>query len=329
MSTRKVGIVGAGFIAKVHARAWAAIGLAPAAFLYAEPNIEEMLGYGATPFEQLEPFLDAVDVVDICAPTHLHAEFALAAAAAGRATICEMPLCLTTAEGRHVLEAFERAQVPLGVGHQLRFTPEYRRAREAVMEGRIGTLAVLRLARLSFAPKRGPDSWYADAAKSGGIFFDLMIHDLDYARWVGGEVSSVFARLARGPRAHAIALLQHSNGAITHVEASWAQPEPVFRTSFEIAGSTGIVSFDSDDTAPLVTRFHHAQALRTTGFGQVEMAADPFVLELAHFVDVVQGRAEAIMSGMDGVKAVEIAAACQESSATGKPVALGIDGEDV
>ena len=322
MIGRRVGIVGTGFIATKHAAAWKVIGAPPAAFLYAEPGITHLQRYQAEFFTELEPFLDAVDLVDICVPTDLHPQFALAAAQAGRSTICEKPLSLTVEEGIQVIEAFDRSNALFIVGHQLRFSPEYAAAREAIMAGKIGDPAVLRFSRLSFAPRRPAGSWFADPNKSGGILFDLMIHDLDLARWIAGDVVTVYARCSPGGPGHAIAILKHASGAISHLEASWSEPAPVFRTSFEIAGSKGMISYSSADTVPLSARLHVQGEAANTGLGSLDLAANPFELELRHFLDLVDKRIKPVLTARDGLLAVQLAVAARESVATGREVAI-------
>jgi predicted dehydrogenase len=276
---------------------------------------------GAEVHCDLDGFLAAVDAVDICTPSDTHVELALAAAAAGRPTLCEKPLSLEVDEALGVVTAFEQAGVLLQVAHVVRFFPEYVAAREAVARGEIGDPAVLRLSRLTFAPDRGADSWFADERRSGGLFFDLMIHDLDFARWVAGDVTTVYARATGGARSHGIAVLTHASGAISHVEASWAEPAPVFRTRLEIAGSRGIVSCDSDEAAPIVARLHRGAEAGTTALADVSLAANPFEAELEHFLDVVAG-GEPVITARDAVAAVQLAAAARISARDGVPVSV-------
>jgi predicted dehydrogenase len=325
VGTPRVGLIGTGFMGSVHAAAWRGIGTPVAAVLGTpggrrptDPALAD-----AELYTDLGAFLAAVDVVDICTPSDTHVALALAAAAAGRPTLCEKPLSLEVAEALGVVTAFERAGVPLQVAHVVRFFPEYVAAREAVVRGEIGDPAVLRLSRLTFAPDRGSDSWFADERRSGGLFFDLMIHDLDVARWLGGDVTQVYARASGGPRSHGIAVLTHASGAISHVEASWAEPAPVFRTRLEIAGSQGIITCDSDETAPIVARLHQGAESGTTALADVSLTANPFEAELTHFLDVVAGRTEPVLTPLDAVAAVQLAAAARVSARDG--VAVSID----
>ena len=320
----RVGLIGTGFMGSVHDAAWRSIGVPPAAIL--TRTRDKPLSAGASgaaeTFHDLDAFLRAVDVVDICTPSDTHADLALAAARAGKPTLCEKPLALDMQSSLDIVGAFSRAGVALQVAHVVRFSPEYVAVRQAVRLGDVGDPAVLRLSRRSFAPDRGPDSWFADERRSGGLFFDLMIHDLDYARWIAGDVRQVYARASGGARSHGIALLTHASGVISHIEASWAEPAPVFRTRVEIAGSRGLIGFDSDETTPIVAKLHGSSATATTALGDVGLAANPFEAELQHFLAVVEGMQEPVLSPLDAAAAVQLATAARRSAHHGVAVSI-------
>jgi predicted dehydrogenase len=323
MSRPRVGLIGTGFIGSVHLAAWRAIGV-PVDAILVRPGRQAAAGSaGAATFTDLDDFLLNVDVVDICTPSDTHVDLAIAAARAATPTLCEKPLAFDVSDGLRILDAFDHAGVPLQVAHVVRFSPEYLAVREAVRGGEIGDPAVIRASRLSFAPDRGPDSWFADDNRSGGLFFDLMIHDLDYVRWIAGDVTQVYARASGGSRSHGIAVLTHASGAISHVEASWAEPVPVFHTKVEVAGSRGIIGFDSDETAPIVTRLHRTDAAANTALVDVSLAANPFEAEVRHFLEVVEGRRRPVLTPLDAVAAVQVAAAARTSAREG--VAVSID----
>lgn len=321
-ASARVGLVGHGFMGTVHAAAWRAVGV-PVTDLLVRPGSRVPPEFADVAVHtELEAFLGAVGLVDICTPSDTHAALATAAAAAGRPTLCEKPLTLEVGDALEVVAAFERAGVPLQVAHVVRFFPEYAAARDAVLHGYIGEPAVIRLARLSFAPERGAESWFADETRSGGLFFDLMIHDLDYARWIGGDVTQIYARASGGPRSYAIAVLTHESGVISHVEASWAEPVPVFRTRIDIAGARGLLVFDSDETAPIVPRLHATGDVGNTALADIGLADNPFEAEVRHFLDVVEGRREPLLTPLDAVAAVQLAAAARKSAREGLPVSV-------
>ena len=132
-------------------------------------------------------------------------------------------------------------------------------AKAIVDRGEIGRVGVTRLTRCSFKPARNdPASWFHDTAKSGGMMFDLMIHDFDYARWISGDVVTVYAkhvidRFPDAPGDYALALLKHTNGAMTHVEGGWAYPVPMFRTALEIAGERGLIEHPAASSVAVIS----------------------------------------------------------------------------
>ncbi|NDL58216.1 Gfo/Idh/MocA family oxidoreductase [Phytoactinopolyspora mesophila] len=328
MSRTRIGIVGAGFMGSVHAAGWAACAdadLVAVTSTPGKPPTQLAEQYGMRACATLEELLDLVDVVDICAPTDLHYEITLAAAAAGRAVICEKPLARLPAHGAQMIEACREAGVPLLVAHVVRFFPEYAAAKASVDNREIGDPAVVRLTRATFQPAKPAGNWFVDEQRSGGLHLDLMIHDLDYARWVAGDVVTAYARSVRGARPaadvdHVAAILRHRSGAISHVEGSWAYPRPTFRTRGEIAGTTGVLEFDSDRSAPVrpVLRAHPEAG--DTPLPSSPLAEPPHTTQLRHFLAVLRDGAEPVVTAEDGLAALRIAAAVDESITTGRPV---------
>lgn len=325
----RIGIVGSGFMGRTHGAAWAHTPATVAGVLSADAASARALAQtcGAEVFEDLDALLDAVDVVDICTPTHLHDEQVIRAAARGKHVICEKPLALTAERAQEMARACQAAGVMLLVGHVVRFFPEYARAKEIVSRGEIGRVAVVRLTRASFKPMADqPTSWFHDPAKSGGMMMDLMIHDYDYARWVAGEVETVYAKNIRGrwpnaPADYALVVLRHTSGALSHIEGGWVYPKPIFRTALEIAGSGGLIEHPAESSTPL--GFY----LYQRGGDQPDIAVpasplseDPYTMEIKHFYNVLTGAETPRVTAQDGVESVRIAQAAIESARTGRPV---------
>jgi predicted dehydrogenase len=325
----RVGVAGAGFIAGVHATAWAAEGVT-LTIHDVEPERAVALAsrVDARVAASLDELLAGADVVDVCTPTHLHAAVAIAAANAGRHVICEKPIARTLPDAEGMVAAAERAGVRLFVAHVVRFFPEYVAARQAVLDGSIGNVGVIRLTRHSFRPRQPAGHWFFDHAKSGGIVLDLMIHDLDYARWLGGDVVAVQCRSVGidRPKAgvdHAVALLTHASGAISHVSASWGWAPPTFHTAFEIAGSHGLIEHDSEATAPIApSLLAGAGPGSVTALADTALNGDPFRQELAEFAATIRYGAPSRIGPEDGLEALRIALAADESARTGRVVRI-------
>ncbi len=352
----KIGLVGAGFMGRTHLAGWRSIGEEVVGLLrFDDPTIAELaVAEGLSVFDNVPDMATRCDVIDVCSPTFTHRDYVLAAVAAGTPIFCEKPLALSVEDGVSMVRAAEDAGVPLGVGHVLRYFPEYAAAARTVRSGDLGDPAVLRFSRCTFAPK---NAWYLDESRSGGVILDLMIHDLDFARHVGGDVKRVFASIDRGSDVsgrlapHAHALLTHTSGAISHVEGSWRMPQPEFLTSFEIAGSKALLIFDSRDTSsvsPIIGSIQRPLVAEATTAGpttsgsegpgrvgagdsdsaempDIPVAAspvseDPYALELLAFRNALRTGNPPPVDGREGLFAIQIALAAQRSARTGTPV---------
>jgi predicted dehydrogenase len=327
----KVGIVGVGFMGTTHAAGWAETPAKIIGFTAENQTEADKLAkqYQAKVYTSLDEMFPDVDVVDICSPTHLHHEMTLKAAAAGKHIVCEKPLARTTQQAQEMINVCRKAGVELLVAHVVRFFPEYALAHSAVAEGQIGKLGVVRLHRGSYRPKKPAGNWFLDEAKSGSILMDLMIHDYDYARWVAGDVESVFARRVTelhpdAPIDYGLVILSHKAGTISHIAGSWAYPPPTFITRFEIAGDRGLIEFDSDSTAPI-----HNLIMRTggsdtpdVGLPSSPVSESPYTTQIKEFYAALADGKPTRVDATDGLASVQIAEAALQSAHSGQPVQL-------
>ncbi len=326
----KIGIVGTGFMGTTHAAGWAETEAEIAGFVSKSTANAQTLAeqYNTKLYPDFDTMLGEVDVVDICTPTHLHHDMVLRAAAAGKHIVCEKPLARTVEQAQDMLAACKNAGVKLFVAHVVRFFPEYAQAKAIATSGEMGQPAVIRLKRGTFQPKKATDNWFVDIEKSGGMIMDLMIHDFDYARWVGGEVESVFAKNIGNSHPDApvdfgLAILTHRNGAISHVEGSWAYPPPLFRTRLEIAGSDGWLEADSDKMAAIGLHLHQSQTdAPDVPLPSSPLSESPYATQLKAFYEALVNDTPVPVTAEDGLAAVQIAAAAIESAQTGRAVTL-------
>ncbi|MBN9168730.1 MAG: Gfo/Idh/MocA family oxidoreductase, partial [Microbacterium sp.] len=171
--------------------------------------------------------------------------------------------------------------------------------------------------------------WYGAEELSGGIILDQMIHDLDQARWLAGEVESVFAQATRrsqGDPVHAAhVLLRHTSGAISSCAGVWGPPHLEFTTGFSVAGSLGRLEYSSSretelsfDLAPVATDGGHLPSLSA--------AVDPYALEVADFLRSLRTGSTPRVTAEDGHEAVRIAEAAVLSARTGQLVRVSETG---
>ncbi len=236
--------------------------------------------YGIQPHQQLADLLLGVDVLDICTPTDQHYEQALAAFNAGKHVVCEKPLARTVDEATRMIDAAGSAGCQLHVAHVLRWFEPYAEAHSAVSNNRLGVLRHVNLMR------RGPHPppskpWFSDLSRSGGVMLDLLIHDLDYARWMAGEVDNMTATFSAGT---ATIIMRHLSGVVTHIRGDWLAE--VFETSAELIGSAGSIVFSSRD--------------RKSG-------PDPYVLQAREIYDGLANGAPVRVTARDGLEALRLA----------------------
>lgn len=318
MTQLKIGLIGAGGIAGVHIAGWLQQGASITVYSRsgAAGLVEE---YGISEVDSLEALLAASDMVSILTPTTTHHEYAMAAIAAGLDVICEKPLAENTARAAEIANAAKAAGVRLFPAHVVRYFPEYVEAKEQLEQGRIGAPEVLRLSRASAAPAAG--SWFFDEAQAGGIVRDQMIHDLDQARWLAGEVVQVEAVQdpptveAMVPRpVSAKIFLTHESGAVSLLRGEWGPDTMPFHTSIAVEGDAGNWAFalpvavDSGDESP-------------AGVLPAQTPADsPYTLQIADFAAARVSGDPSRVTPYDGVMAVALADAAYASIISGGPV---------
>ncbi|RSN15558.1 gfo/Idh/MocA family oxidoreductase [Nonomuraea sp. WAC 01424] len=325
----RVGVVGTGFIGQVHAQAWARLDVDLRIWGRSGADAVATMS-GATRCDDFDDLLDSVDIVDICLPTDLHQPFALAAAARGRHVVCEKPLALTVTDAEAIAAACAEAGVGLYIGHVVRYYPEYHTVRSAVAQGKVGDVALVRLARESALPERAAGAWIFDEARSGGIIADLMSHDIDFASWLSGPVVRVYTKTLRVMSDlvddHAYAVLTHASGSLSHLTASWAQPAARFRTRIEVAGTSGMLAYDSDSAQTLTVSLRQETPVTGAGLpgrsGQVVLGDDPFTAQLRDFLAGIRTGTPARTSVQDSIATVRTIEAARESARTGRAVSL-------
>lgn len=319
----RVGLVGAGFMAQTHAAALRGLGVELVGVYASDGEMATKLAnqHEVRVFASLDELFSAVEVVDLCTPTDTHEDLTLKAASAGRHVICEKPISLTPEAGERMIAACEAAGVRLFIALVLRFFPQYRAARERVAAGAIGRPELLRLMRTSAPPAFGGD-WYFDPARSGGAMLDLLIHDLDYARWVAGEVAQVYAQQRQGGgRSYAQVVLSHASGALSLIEGGWAYPPGLFRTSLDLSGDAGLIEWSSD-AAPTLRLLGPPGDAQAAPLPRLDPRQDPYAAELAHALRCIETGEPFEVTPQDALAALKLSLAARESLRTGEAVGL-------
>ncbi|MEZ4632666.1 MAG: inositol 2-dehydrogenase [Deinococcales bacterium] len=187
------GVIGAGLIGSLHARNIASriAGASLVGVMDINLATAEKYAFGqAYATQDLDKLLEdpQVDAVLIASLTSLHSQHIQKAAEAGKAIFCEKPVAIDIDETRRVMQLVNEKQIPFQIGFQRRFDPGYADLARRLREGEMGKVEMFR--SQSSDPKPAPEHYIAS---SGGIYIDSVIHDIDVARFMVGEVRRVTA----------------------------------------------------------------------------------------------------------------------------------------
>jgi myo-inositol 2-dehydrogenase/D-chiro-inositol 1-dehydrogenase len=307
-------VVGLGRIGRLHATNLA--GRVPGAELLGVVDAVEQVAravgeeLGVPWSTSLDGLLRDADGIVIAAPTSVHADLVERSARAGRHVFCEKPLGFDPDAARRAVAAARAAGVALQVGFQRRFDPDWLGLREALRSGELGRLELFRGSHRNAGEP-------AASADLGDLFVDVAIHDLDAARWLGGEVTELHA--ADRPGAATISL-RFESGALGLIDVS-RRAGYGFECSAELVGSRATARTGQARGQVELLRDGLVSAMLPADHGQRHEAA--YVAELEHFGQVALGRAARGAGGDDAVAALKLALLARRSAAVGAPVAAG------
>lgn len=342
------GIVGCGMIAGFHAKAINDIeGATLVACQSRRVEAAEAFAvqHGGEAYADLAEMLgdDAIDVVTICTPSGAHLDPAVAAAEAGKHVIVEKPLEVTTERCDTIIEACRKNSVTLSTIFPSRFHDSSIILKNAVDEGRFGTLTLGDAYVKWFRTQAYYDSgqwrgtWELDG---GGALMNQAIHSVDLLLWLMGNVVEVSAHSAT--LAHerievedvVTATLKFENGALGVIEATTAA-FPGMLKKIEIHGSTGSAVIEEEDIK--VWQFATDQpndraivekyaSMTETGGGAADPAAIGHAAHAKQFADVVNAinnGTQLKIDGAEGRRSVEVILAIYEAAKTGSRVRIG------
>ena len=328
-----VGLIGTGRIGRLHAEHLAY--RIPSARLAAIADTNKAAADEcaaalnvSTVYEGPGPILadDKIEAVAICTSTDTHAQLIEEAAAAGKQIFCEKPIDYDLQKIDRALAAVETAGVKLQIGFNRRFDPNFLHVRETVAAGKIGTPHILRITSRDPAP---PPIEYVKV--SGGLFFDMTIHDFDMARYlIGAEVERVYAtgRVLVDPRIGdagdvdtAVITLEFEDGAIGTIDNS-RQAVYGYDQRVEVFGSEGAISAENQTPNRTTLSTRDAVLSPVPLYFFLERYTDSFIAEMTAFIDAVRNDTEPPVGGRDGRIPVVIGLAAQRSLEEKRPVAL-------
>jgi len=265
-----IGLLGYGFIGKVHAYSYKNI-----PFYYKEPPCKaNLIGvcdsrpealeeaknqsgfeFTTTSYRELLERPD-IQIIDCCLPNFLHREVVIAALKAGKNVYCEKPLALNLKQAKDIYEVAEKSGVRHQIVFEYRFIPAIMRAKQLIEEGAIGEIFSLRGVDLHSSaviqPVGRAYSWKAEFEKvGGGVLMDLGPHIIDIVRYLAGNFDRVcaYAKNFTSPDKRtddlAIVAVEMKNGAIGTIEASKMATGATDEIRLDIHGLKGALRFNS------------------------------------------------------------------------------------
>lgn len=240
----KVGLVGVGGISGAHIPAWEAMENAELVAL-CDIRPERMEKYeGKRCYLDFDEMLDTeeLDILDICLPTYLHADFAVRAMEKGINVICEKPISLKQEDVERVYGTAKKNNVKFMVAQVLRFWPEYELVKEIYDTKKYGKLLSGTMTRLGCYPKWSWDGWMMDEKRSGLVPFDLHIHDLDFMVYAFGMPEVKYQYRSKLPDQDFISLSYDFGDFSINSEASWYSTCYPFTAEFRFQFENALVA---------------------------------------------------------------------------------------
>ena len=205
----------------------------------------------------------------------------------------------------------------LQVGFQRRFDGDWRALKSALDDGLLGTLEQFRCSHRNARPPKA-------AAQLGSVFVDVASHDLDAARWLGGEVAEVYAQAGSADAAAAVLVLRFEHGGSGLVDVN-RRAGYGFECNAEVVGSEATMRCGYQERRGGTELLRDGRTCAPLAQDHAERHAGAYVDELDHFAEVALGRTAPQVSGDDALAALQLAELAAHSAALGVPVAAQVE----
>jgi predicted dehydrogenase len=339
----RVGILGAGGIATAHARGWTSYPDRAEIVAFADIDTTRAQQMSTTwtegralAFPSGETMLAEadVDVVDICLPHHLHRDAIIAAAEAGKAVLCEKPLCTTLADAQRIREVIEQTGVTFMGAHNQLFQPSLLEARRLMAGGFLGTPYLLRSIetfqsrtwqKFGASTDQRDWGWRSDVKQTGGgELIDTGYHGTYRLLSLAGsrpvEVTAILSKFFQkglSTEDTAMVIVRFASGAVGEILTSWAL-DVVGSKHFEVQGELGALS---GGPTTLEHQLYGWSDSSTKSFEPVHS----FTLEIGHFIDIVREGAPNPATIDETARTLQVIKAAYLSADLGRTVQLPED----
>jgi myo-inositol 2-dehydrogenase/D-chiro-inositol 1-dehydrogenase len=326
----RFGVLGAGRIGNVHAKALRDSGRAQVAFVAdampeAAGALAAKVGARTGSVEDVITSKE-IDAILIATPTDTHADLIEQAAKAGKMILCEKPVSLSVERIEECLKVVEKAGVPLMIGFHRRYDPNYSVLEKRLRAGEIGDVEIVTI--ICRDPTPPPVSYIE---RSGGLYRDMMIHDFDMARFLLGEDPVTVHALGASLVDPAIGKAGDIDTAAVHMQTASGKMCVITNSRratyghdqrIEVHGSKGMLRAGNMHLTTLEKANDGGFTSDLIPFSFIERYEDAYRIEINAFLTAIEKGVAPTASGHDGLMAQKLAEAAAESLKTGQAVAV-------
>jgi UDP-N-acetylglucosamine 3-dehydrogenase len=309
-----VAVIGTGFWGKNHARVYKEL---PSTQLIAVCDVNAERAKAMADQLGVKAYSDStqllkdkeIEAVNVCTWSTMLAKEALKALHAGKHVLVEKPMATTTQQAEKLVQTAQENGLHLTVGFLMRFIPGLQHIRQAVESKKIGELVCVTAKRVSQWPERIGDV---------GVVKDTAIHDIDVIRFISNEDPiTVYAKIGsmrhRQFEDYAQIMLTYKDGKSAFIESNWLTP---YKTrTLTVTGSDAIMRLD------YITQDLWIEQQTETVQPRYPFQ-EPLKLELQHFAECITEKKKPLITGVDGIKALQIAQAAIQSSAKNRAIRI-------
>jgi len=334
MDPLKVAVIGAGAMGINHCRVYSEI---PHVRLVGICDTDKAVASKAADRFKCDAYTDyhrmlakeRPDIVSVVVPTQLHCDVTLACIKSGSSVLVEKPIADTTKNAQRIIRAASKSKAKLTVGHIERFNPAVLELKRRLKARELGRIFSIHATRVGPFPNRIRDV---------GVVIDLAVHDIDVMRFIcDSEVGRVYAETEK--RIHTrcedmlSGLLKFENGVVGVLDVNWLTPEKIRELTvtgekgmFKVNYITQELMFFENREAKNGTDYNYQNILMGVTEGDVTnirlAKKEPLRLELESFIECVRGGGEPEVSGLDGLRSLQVALAMKQSATRNRVISL-------
>jgi UDP-N-acetylglucosamine 3-dehydrogenase len=341
MSKIKIGVIGCGSIAQHrHLPEYANnehVEITAVCDIVGDRVKEVAAQYGAHAYTKYEELLASqdVDAVSVCTPNYLHAPITIEALTAGKHVLCEKPMATSSEEALEMIQSAKESGKKLMIAHNQRFVPSHEKAKKLIENGEIGKIYSFR----SAFGHGGPEGWSADGKDSWffkkneafiGAMGDLGVHKTDLLRYILGEefaeVGSFIETTAKEDTDvddTAVCVLKTVSGVIGTLAASWSYVSKEDNSTI-IYGEKAILRLEDDPLHSLIVQYATGEVVKYElgGIQTNEEGGQRNSHVIDQFVDAIVNDTEPAVTGVEGMKSLQVVLSALESNETKRIVKI-------